>query len=250
MTNTRTNWFDKGGSAYAQFRPEYPTELADYLAALGSARTCAVDVGCGTGQLTRLMAGRFDTVLGFDPSADQIGNAVPVDGVTYGVAPAEALPLPDHSADLITAAQAAHWFDLLAFWTEARRVAAPGGIVALISYGVLRLEDEALNARFEEFYYDEIGPFWPPERKMVDDGYRSIVMPLTELPPPDLSISLNWNEQAFLGYLSTWSATRRASEAGQAQLLNAFPADLSRLWPRGQTVRITWPLNLRIGRVD
>lgn len=249
MTNTRTNWFDKGGSGYAQFGPEYPAELAEYLVRLAPSRTCAVDVGCGTGQLTQLLAGRFERVLGFDPSADQIGNALPATGVTYGVAPAEALPLPDRSVDLITAAQAAHWFDLPAFWAEAQRVVAPDGIVALISYGVLQLGDVALNDRFRQFYYDEIGPFWPPERKMVDDGYRGIDMPLDELPQPELSISLNWDMKAFLGYLSTWSATRRASEAGQDHLLHAFAVDLNQMWGSGRTVQITWPLNMRIGRV-
>lgn len=132
------NWFDEGGQAYARYRPQYPAELAAYLASTAPGTALAADIGCGNGQLTRLLAQHFNTVLGLDASGDQIANALPHDRVAYLNAPAEQLPLRDNCAALITAAQAAHWFNLPAFYQEARRVAAPRGILALISYGVLR----------------------------------------------------------------------------------------------------------------
>jgi len=249
MPSDTRNWFDQGGRAYARFRPEYPRELAAYLASAAPDDRLAVDVGCGNGQLTQLLAPHFKRVIGLDPSADQIANAVPNARIRYECAPAEQLPVPDASASLVTAAQAAHWFDLPAFYGEVRRIAVPGAVVALVSYGVLRLEPP-LDERFQAFYRDEIGPYWPPERKLVDTGYATIDFPFEEFVPPSLDIHLEWRLSEFLGYVSTWSATRSAREAGKEALLVAFADDLAALWGDPDTTRpVSWPINMRIGRV-
>jgi SAM-dependent methyltransferase len=248
-TDPARNWFGQGGQAYARFRPEYPPELPAFLAAIAPDVGLAVDVGCGNGQLTHLLAKHFTEVVGIDPSADQIAHASPKKGVRYQCAPAENLPLADSSASLITAAQAAHWFDLPAFYEEARRIAIPGGILALISYGVMRLEP-ALNDRFQRFYRDEIGPYWPPERKLVDSGYATIAFPFAELPTPPMEIRLDWNLAEFLGYLSTWSAVRCAQEAGREDLLLNFAKDIADAWEDENTRRpVSWPINMRIGKL-
>ncbi|PJI50772.1 MAG: SAM-dependent methyltransferase [Pseudomonas sp.] len=243
------NWFDQGGQAYARFRPEYPAELAACLASLAPDRLLAVDVGCGSGQLTRQLAEHFGAVVGFDPSLDQIAHTAPQENVNYACAPAEDLPLLSRSASLITAAQAAHWFDLPRFYAEVRRVAEPGAVLALISYGVLRLQGE-LGARFERFYWQEIGPFWPPERKLVDSGYATLDFPFAELQGPQIAIQLAWNLEEFLGYVSTWSAIRSAREAGREDLLHRFAADMAERWGDPATRHaISWPINMRIGRL-
>ena len=243
------NWFDQGGRAYARFRPEYPRQLAAFLASAAPDCRLAVDVGCGNGQLTQLLAPYFEKVVGLDPSADQIANAVPNARIDYRCAPAEQLPLPDASASLITAAQAAHWFDLPAFYAEVRRIAMPGAILALVSYGVLQM-DPALDARFQKFYWEEIGPYWPPERKLVDTGYATIDFPFEELAPPTLAIRLDWHLSEFLGYLTTWSAVRSAREAGREELLMAFADDLAALWGDPNSRRpVSWPIAMRIGRI-
>lgn len=243
------NWFDQGGRAYARFRPEYPRELAAFLASAAPDGRLAVDVGCGNGQLTQLLAPYFDRVVGLDPSADQIANAVPNARIQYECAPAEQLPVPDASASLVTAAQAAHWFDLPAFYREVRRIAVPGAVVALVSYGVLRLEPP-LDGRFQTFYRDEIGPYWPPERKLVDTGYATIDFPFEALPPPTLDIRLDWHLSEFIGYVLTWSATRSAREAGKDALLMAFFDDIAALWGDPNAKRpVSWPINMRIGKI-
>lgn len=244
------NWFDQGGRAYARFRPEYPPQLAAFLASQAPGQQLAVDVGCGNGQLTQLLAPYFGKVVGLDPSEDQIANAVPDERIDYRCAPAEQLPLPDASASLITAAQAAHWFDLPAFYREARRIAVPGAVLALVSYGVMKL-DPALDARFQKFYWEEIGPYWPPERKLVDTGYATIDFPFEELAPPALEIRLDWHLSEFLGYLTTWSAVKSAKEAGQEALLTAFANDIGQAWGDPNLRRsIRWPINMRIGTVS
>jgi SAM-dependent methyltransferase len=243
------NWFDQGASAYARFRPEYPPELAAFLAAAAPDRRLAVDVGCGNGQLTRLLAPCFDQVVGIDPSADQIAHAQPAAHVAYRCAPAERIPLADGSASLVTAAQAAHWFDLPAFYGEVRRIGRPGTIVALVSYGVLEL-GPMLDARFQAFYRDEIGPFWPPQRQLVDTGYATIDFPFEELPQPAMAIHRQWPLPQLLGYLTTWSAVRSAREAGREGLLTAFADDIGAAWGDPGVPRpVRWPINMRIGRL-
>lgn len=248
-SNPTRNWFEQGGRTYARFRPEYPPQLADFLASVVPNNHLAVDVGCGNGQLTQLLAPHFKAVVGLDPSAEQIANSVPNESIIYKCAPAEQLPLTNNCASLITAAQAAHWFDLPTFYREVRRICAPGGVLALISYGVLHLEP-ALNDRFQKFYWEAIGPFWPPERKLVDTGYASIDFPFQEMLAPSLEIRLEWHLSEFLGYLLTWSAVRCAKEAGCEEVLLHFANEISDAWGDGNTRRsIAWPINMRIGKL-
>ena len=247
---SRTNWFDAGGRSYALFRPDYPPELAAYLASLSPRQERALDVGCGNGQLTLQLTEHFKAVIGLDPSMAQLGNAPSDARVTWLCAPAEHIPLNDGSANLIVAAQAAHWFDRPAFYSEAHRLAAPGAVIALVSYGVLHLDNAALNERFLRFYDDEIGPFWPPERKLVDGGYAGIEFPFEELPAPALTIERFWELGEFLGYISTWSAVRRVVEADRVEILSTFTREISELWNGDECLhRVTWPINMRIGRL-
>jgi len=248
-THRLINWFDQGGEAYAQFRPDYPPELATFLDSIAPDAGLALDVGCGNGQLTRQLAEHFAAVVGIDPSADQIANAAPHERIRYECAPAERLPLSDSCVSLITAAQAAHWFDLAAFYQEVRRVAVPGGVLALISYGVLELESD-LAVRLRRFYCEEIGPYWPPERKLVDDGYRTLEFPFAEFAAPPLQIHRQWTLTELLGYISTWSAVRRAHAAGREDLLQVFADDLADAWGSAERRRpLQWPIKIRIGTV-
>ncbi|MDY4333022.1 class I SAM-dependent methyltransferase [Pectobacterium brasiliense] len=253
MTNTTEesrNWFSSGGENYARYRPHYPPELAEYLSSLAPNTQNALDVGCGTGQLTRQLAEHFDAVKGIDPSVSQLGNAVAHHRIDYACSPAETLPEQPLTYSLITAAQAAHWFKLDAFYQEVRRVAVPQGILALISYGVMQLDDD-LNDRFRQFYYEEIGPFWPAERQLVDNGYRDIPFPFDEIAAPPLNIHLEWLLDALLGYISTWSAVASAREAGREEMLRRFYDDIATLWGTPTTCRpVRWPINMRIGRVE
>lgn len=250
MADAPRNWFAEGGDAYARFRPAWPDGIASFLADLAPGRRLALDAGCGGGQLTLLLGGHFERVIGCDPAGEQIAHAPAHPNVRYVAAPAEALPAPDASVSLITAAQAAHWFDLPRFYDEVRRVAAPGAPVALLSYGVARLGDPDLDARFRRFCYGEMGPFWPPGRRLVQSGYAGLPFPFRELQPPPFEITAEWPAEAFVGYLSTWSAVKRAGAQGETALAR-FAAELGALWgdpdrPR----RIVWPVRMRLGVVE
>ncbi|MCE7796851.1 class I SAM-dependent methyltransferase [Sphingobium sufflavum] len=243
------NWFASGGESYARYRPTYPDELPAFLAGAAPDRALAVDVGCGNGQFTAQLAAHFEAVVGLDSSADQIAHAAPHAGVRYACAPAEALGLADGCASLVTAAQAAHWFDLSRFYAEVRRVAAPGAVVALVSYGVPVFDGE-IAARFGQFYWEEIGGYWPPERRLVESGYAGIEFPFAELAWPAMTIRRAWDLAAFMGYVSTWSALRRVEEAGQGVVVSRFGEDMARLWGDAARLRpVEWPITMRLGRV-
>lgn len=248
-SNRAANRFEQGGKSYARFRPEYPQELAAFLAGIAPANRLAVDVGCGTGQLTAQLADHFEHVIGLDPSEDQIAHAIPHPKIRYARSPAETLAADSGSASLITAAQAAHWFDLPRFYGEVCRIAAPRAVIALISYGVLRLDGEA-DARFQRFYGEEIGPFWPVERKLVDSGYADIDFPFHEQPRPPLAIRKEWALGELLGYISTWSAVRSAREAGAENVLQRFAGEMAEIWGSPERKRgVSWPINMRLGIV-
>ena len=250
MVSEVQNWFDRGGTAYAKYRPDYPDDLVHFLADIAPDTRLAFDVGCGNGQFTRQLAECFAAVVGSDPSIDQIANAVSHPRVRYEVGPAERLCTEDASVSLITAAQAAHWFDLPRFYAEARRVATRGAVIALVSYGVAQFDPD-FSGRFQSFYNDEIGPFWPPERKLVDTGYASIEFPFRELPAPELEIVRSWTADGFLGYLSTWSAVRRARDAGNGDVVDAFARDVTTIWgDQNRTRTIRWPINMRLGVIE
>lgn len=243
--------FSTHAADYAAHRPTYPAELVDYLAAHTPAHELALDCGCGTGQLSALLARRFAQVVATDASAQQIANAEQRERVDYRVAPAERSGLAGESVDLITVAQAAHWFDLDAFYAEVRRVARPNAVLALITYGVVHLRESAADAILQNFYSEIVGPYWPPERRHVEDGYRSLPFPFREIAAPPLAIEVSWTLDALLGYVDTWSAVRGAEKALGRAPVESFRQDMTRAWgdpARRESIR--WPLALRVAAIE
>ena len=235
---------------YAQSRPTYPDALFDWLATCCEAHRLAWDAGCGNGQASRALADRFDRVLATDLSAEQLAQAPAHERIEYRVAPAERSGLPDHAADLVTVAQALHWFDLDPFHHEVRRVLAPGGVFAAWTYGVQHLEGAEVDAVVQHYYHAVAGPHWPAGRRHVENGYAELAFPFAPITPvPKFEIRLRWDFAAFTGYVRSWSATARLrAQEGDAPLL-AFEQALRQAWgdvAMGREVR--WPITLRAGR--
>jgi SAM-dependent methyltransferase len=242
--------FSQSSASYAAHRPTYPPELVTFLADVARTNDFAWDCGCGSGQLSTLLAERFDRVYATDASAKQIENALPHSGVQYACAPAEASGLDTATADLIVAAQAAHWFDLPAFYREVRRVGRPGSVIALVSYGIVKI-DEQLDPLIERFYRDVVGPYWPPERKHVEEGYRSLDFPFTEVKAPDLEMTVYWTLPDFIGYVDTWSAVAAMEKAIGREPHDRFNQELREAWTAGDQKRLVrWPLSLRVGLIE
>ena len=242
--------FSTTAAAYGRFRPGYPEALFAHLAALAPARELAWDCGCGNGQASLGLAEHFAAVAASDPSAEQIANATPHPKVTYAVARAEASGLPSASLDLILAAQAAHWFDHDAFHAEVRRVAKPGALLALVTYG--RLEIAPRIDGLLRVYHDEtIGPYWPPERWIAVGGYRDLPFPFPELEAPEMALETDWSLEQLMGYLGTWSALAPYRAATGEDPLPGIAAALAEVWGGAERTRcVRWPLAMRLARID
>ena len=249
MTSSFPDHFSSTAAGYASYRPRYPAALFEWLSRNTPDREIAWDCGTGTGQAAVALAEHFGFVVASDASTAQLAHAAPHPRVHYAAMPAERSALANESVSLVTVAQALHWFDRPMFFAEARRVLAPRGIVAAWSYGMLTLRDEALDRIVRRFHGEALGPFWPPERRLVDDGYRGVMLPFEPIDAPPLAMEATWTLGQFAGYLSTWSAVQRARAATGADPIPPVTESLRRHWgPDGAARRVNWPLTLLVGR--
>ena len=128
--------FTGKAKAYAKSRPGYPIEAIEYIIRLVPPNAIFADIGAGTGNFTLQLAVCGYYVLAVEPNAD-MREQLAVTLAPYANAKiisgsAEATTLPNHSVDIITCAQALHWFELDAFRTECRRISKPGSIIIAI----------------------------------------------------------------------------------------------------------------------
>jgi len=236
--------------SYAAHRPRYPEGLFAWLASAAPGRALAWEAGVGSGQATLGLASHFAHVVATDLSDEMIDRAPAHPRVAYGVGFAEVSGLPDQSVDLVAVAQALHWFDLDRFYPEVRRVLVPGGLFAAWSYGVLHLQGPEVNRVFQSFYQFTVAPYWPPERRHVEDGYRSIPFPFDELTVPPFQMVVRWPLADLLGYCRSWSAVARYRRANDRDPVTDLEAGLRPLWGDPAARRtISWPLTIRAGRV-
>jgi SAM-dependent methyltransferase len=242
--------FSEVAARYAVFRPTYPEALFGWLASLCKAHEAAWDCATGSGQAANGLARHFTNVIATDASSEQIAHAKAPGNVRFRVAPAEASGLEENSVDLGCVAQAAHWFDLPRFFAEAQRVLKPGGVLAMWGYGRLDLPP-GMDKIFQRFYHETVGPYWPPERKWVDDGYRSLDFPFDEIAAPDFFMTVEWDLPRLMDYLSTWSAVKRYRADMGGDPLPALMAELQPLWgDPDAALQLQWPLFLRVGRTQ
>ena len=250
MSNNYKDHFSGHATDYQKFRPSYPDELFDYLASQAPQRKTAWDCATGNGQAAVSLARRFNQVIATDASDKQIAKALPTRNVRYQVSAAENTTIPDQTIDLITVAQALHWFNTQLFFEEAKRVLKPRGIIAVWSYKMLTIAAE-VDAVVSHLYHDIVGSYWPEERKFVDNEYADIVFPFTRLASPVFTMSAQWNRAALRGYLSTWSAVQRYMKVHGVDPLTLIDEPLSEAWGDIDAIRqVTWRLRPKLGVND
>jgi SAM-dependent methyltransferase len=243
------DYFSTQAAAYATFRPTYPRELFQFVAASAPARTLAWDCGTGSGQAASALADDFERVIATDTSAKQLAEATPHPRIDYRVAPAESSGLGDRVADAVTVAQALHWFDIPRFFAEARRVLVPGGILAVWTYNDPVLDDAGLDRMLQRFNRETVGAYWPAERQLVRDGYRTIPFPFTPVATPEILLAREWTLAELAGYVRSWSATARYAAERATDPVVALETELAGAWGDPTTRRvIRWPLVLIAGR--
>ena len=234
--------------AYARRRPRYPEQLFDYLGSVCGGHELAWDCAAGTGQATISLAHRFRHVVATDASQAMLSQAPAHANVEYRVAAAESSGIPSGTADLVTVAQALHWLNVEEFYREADRVLAPGGILAVWAYGTPATDSASLNHVLQDIYSNVLGPYWAPERRHVDSGYRTLPFPYGELVAPGFTMEEQWTLTDLVGYLGTWSATQNLHRASHRDPVEDFRRRLMPEWGDPALARsIRWPLSLRLG---
>ena len=239
--------FSGHAADYARFRPQYPDELFRYLAGAAPSQQLAWDCATGNGQAAVALAGTFERVIATDASAEQIANATPHPKVEYRVAPAEISGIEEGTVDLLTVAQALHWFDLDRFYAETRRVLKERGVIAVWAYNLLEITP-SIDAVVSHYYDDVVDAYWPPERRLVEK-FGELPFPFEEIVAPQFEMRSEWNLEHLVGYLGTWSATQRFIAANQRDPLETIEGKLRSVWGDANQLRnVAWPLTLRVGR--
>ena len=244
----KKDYFSSQARAYAQFRPSYPDELYQFILGHVTGRSRAWDCATGNGQVARSLAGYFAHVEATDISRQQLENAFRMPNVDYAVCPAEQSPFADHQFDLITVAQALHWFDLGRFYGEVKRTAKPGGLLAVWGYGLLTV-NPVIDKLFLDFYENTVGSFWDDARRQVENHYRDVSFPFTEISCPEFHMGVEWTFEQFIGYLSSWSATQKYIREHGTDPLAGFTKSMKAHWPEGELRSVTFPIFMKLGRI-
>jgi len=240
--------FSAQAGLYSAARPTYPDALFDWLASLPGERELAWDAGCGSGQASVPLASRFERVVATDPSAAQLALAESVRNIDYRTEEAELPSLPTGSVDLITVAQALHWFELEAFYDAAYGVLRRDGVIAVWCYG-LSVVTPAVDQVFMRLYRGVLAPYWPPERKHVENGYAGLEFPFERIEAPRFSIDLEMRLPDYLDYLRSWSATQAFLRATGEDPVAQIAEDMATAWAEPELPRrVRWPLQLKVGR--
>ncbi len=249
MTNTSfKDHFSLQSSDYKKFRPAYPDQLYHLLAEIAPANETAWDCATGNGQAAIALSQLFQRVIATDASSNQLAHAITAPNIHYQQATAEHTQIDDSSIDLITVAQALHWFDIDAFYKEVRRVLKNDGIIAIWSYNLLSISHD-INQIIYRLYAEILNDYWPAERRLIESNYRDIAFPFQHIAHPEFVMQAQWDLHELIGYIQTWSAVQNYFSAHHVSPIEPILSTLKSLWGNDKTSKtITWPLHLMLGR--
>ncbi len=234
---------------YRRFRPDYPLPFIEEIIGLANQRFNCLDCGTGNGQVAEVLSRYFDKVHAIDISDEQIRNAYQAANIHYSVRRAETTDFPVDSFDLITVAQAVHWFDFQTFFNEVLRISKDGGIVALWGYGLLRFRN-SLDKHIDTFYQDVVGPYWDSERKHIESSYKDIPLPFPEIKlKKHYSICKDFSLGEFTGYLSTWSAVNKFKLSESYDPIKSLLDIIKPIWGEKLLQRAEFQIFTRIGKI-
>lgn len=243
-----TRLFGEQAAAYASFRPVYPTQLFDWLAENSPGQQRVLDIGCGNGQASQALLSRFDQVLACDSSFAQLAEARFQPALQLFAADARKLPLQSASLELVTVAQALHWFAGQAFFAEVGRVLKPGGLFCAWCYSLMQI-NPAVDGLIQELHGELLKGYWPAGRASVDAGYSDIQTDFARIQMPPFAIQLHWSFSQVLGYLGTWSAVQLWQREHGRDPLKIFSSRLRAAWGDTQQQHLVcWPLHFVAGR--
>lgn len=247
--------FSNHAVEYAKYRPLYPDNLYQYIFQFVEQFGSAWDCGTGNGQVARVLANHFRQVYATDLSEAQLHEAPRLPNIHYRAETGEQCSAPSSSFDLITVAQAVHWFDFDMFYRQVNRVLKPEGVIAVWVYEIIRVDD-ALD-EFVLYLYEEIlGSFWAPERKYIEDKLQTIPFPFSGQTTAEFRMEVEWNHEQLLGYLNSWSAwgsyyqMNPQEKNNENSPMERFKRALQKYWPNGERRTLWFPVYLRMGTME
>lgn len=242
--------FSTQAAGYAKWRPSYPKELIEYIVSFVQHRNTAWDCATGNGQAAVLLAEHIGHVFATDLSTEQLKHARQHPKITYSHSPAEHTQFEAGTFDLVTVAQAYHWFDHEAFYAEATRVCKPGAVVAVWGYGLCYASEPIITQLILKFYEDTTGPYWDEARKYIEEEYKTVYFGFNEIPVDrSFSIKMQWSLRDLEGYLNSWSAVQKYIKVNGHNPVEIFIDEVSNHWPAKEMVQFEFPLFLKMGRV-
>src|SRR3954469_1598058 len=243
--------FNTQAKLYAEYRPDYPPQLFEFIAGAAREHKVAWDCATGNGQAAAGLAEHFERVIATDISAEQIAQSKPDPRIEYHVAPAERSGLADNSVDAITITQALHWLDIPRFYDEVKRVCKPSGVFFATVYSDPVLGNPEADRILQQYNKVIVGPYWPPERKLVDEAYRNIPFPFPTIETPQLTMERSWSLHELAGYLRSWSATVRFTKQNGIDPVLDFEQSMAQVWgDRSHPRKLHWPFTIRAGRIS
>lgn len=239
------DYFSGHSKIYAAFRPAYPEALYQFVLSHVSNFDKAWDCATGNGQVAQVLCRHFSHVEATDISQSQLDNAFIANNIHYAACPAEQTPFADAAFDLITVAQALHWFDHEKFFTEVSRVAKRGTVLAVWGYSVLTVNKE-IDKLFYHYYNNIVGPYWDDARKHIEEEYAAIHFPFENCITKKFSMSVVWTAEHFIGYLRSWSATQKFIQENGYDPLEKIAQQLHAFWNPTETKAVIFPIFVKL----
>jgi SAM-dependent methyltransferase len=240
--------FSSQAHLYAAFRPTYPEDLYAFVFQHLDKHEHAWDCATGNGQVATRLSDYFLRVSATDISLAQLSKATPRPNIDYRVGSAEDSGFASASFDLITVAQALHWFDVQKFNVEAARVLKTGGVLAVWGYGNLLISGK-IGEMIEQFYFHVVGPYWDPGRKHVETAYEHLPFPFKRIPSPRFAINVRWTPAHLEGYLQSWSATQQFIKSKAHDPVPALMKEITSI-AGDEPLEVSFPVFLKVGKKE
>ncbi|KAL2923688.1 putative methyltransferase [Bienertia sinuspersici] len=251
---------------YANGRPTYPKELFEFIASKTPSHLLVWDVATGSGQAIPPLAKMYKKVIATDTSEKQLEFAPKLSNVNYQhTCPNMSIhQLQQHVAsqstlDLVTIAQALHWFNQAEFFDLVKwALKKPNGVIAAWCYTLPEVNPEVDDV-FGPFYELDSKPYWDEARKLVDNKYMDIYFPFEPVDGLDHTGPFQFNAEKLMDfhdymlYIRSWSAYNTAKENGVELLTDEVTQKFKYAWNisgdgSGQKL-VNFPIYLRIGKV-
>ena len=219
---------------YSFSRPTYPDLLFEFLSAVTPQKNLAWDCATGNGQAAIGLCKYFKNVIASDASKNQIQHGFQRKNIDYKIFPAENANLDNDSVDLVTVAQALHWFDFEQFYINVKLHKINPQIDNISSQ--LNVDGEIL------------GNYWAKEAKYVKEKYKTIAFPFKEISVPAFKTTLYWNLLQLWNYMQTWSSVKKYYSENKQDSLDLVKSELKSLWGDELNKKeVTWNINIRVG---